>query len=435
MALIEQTMTEKNLAAHQRNAQQSHGAATPEGKERARAANLRHGYYSEMRDQALVALGEDPEGLAALAEGARQQFRPANAYQEWITGRIASLQWRIQRAERLQESKAAAHIRRAEEKRREAAEELRARYADVQDFLESLRRAVARPDFYTPTGCFERCRNEMEQNPSANMDEIHELLCQLRFPASFSTPAPPALPGAMSDEEWNNTMEEDTIDESGEPIPPIPVAEGSDRDPLREELWNLVDVELRGGAESWQEAIAAQEAPLSARARDLLVTEIDKDLELLRREERSCVREFSRLGNELRKIQKEAAAPQAQGKTSHQPSQAKSAAADAGAGDLPEDCSVDLRSTLRRSETTVAATTGHDAHENAGASGYVEENTSEEPGSVATKRPSTPTQAQAEADPAGDVLTELRPVASAVAPTGAPPADGRDGANPWAEAA
>ena len=44
MALIEQTMTERNLAAHRANARQSHGAATPEGKERARAANLRHGY-------------------------------------------------------------------------------------------------------------------------------------------------------------------------------------------------------------------------------------------------------------------------------------------------------------------------------------------------------------------------------------------------------
>ena len=39
MALIQQTMSEKNLAAHQRNARQSHGAVTPEGKERARAAN------------------------------------------------------------------------------------------------------------------------------------------------------------------------------------------------------------------------------------------------------------------------------------------------------------------------------------------------------------------------------------------------------------
>ena len=66
MALVEQTMTEKNLEAHRRNGRQSHGAATPEGKERARAANLRHGYYSDMRDDALVALGEDPADLAAL---------------------------------------------------------------------------------------------------------------------------------------------------------------------------------------------------------------------------------------------------------------------------------------------------------------------------------------------------------------------------------
>ena len=404
MSLIEQTMTEKNLAAHQRNAQQSCGAATPEGKERARAANLRHGYYSAMRDQALVALGEDPEGLAALAEGARQQFRPTNAYQEWITGRIASLQWRIQRSERLQESKAAAHIRRVEEKRREAAEELRADYAGVQNFLESLRRAVARPDFYTPGGCIELCREVREKNPTTNMDEIHDLLCPLRFPASFSTPAPPALAGAMSDEEWNETIEEETNHESAEPLPQIPVAEGSDRDPLREELWNLAGEELREAAESWQEAIAAKEAPLSARARDLLVTEIDKDLELLRREERSCVREFSRLGNELRKLQKEAAEPQAQAKTSHQPLPAESEAEDAGAGDLPEGYGVDLRSTYlrstpRRSETaaTAAANASHDAHENAGASGYVEENTSGQPRAASTRRPSAATQARAEA--------------------------------------
>ncbi len=169
-------------------------------------------------------------------------------------------------------------------------------------------------------------------------------------------------------------------------------------------MWNLADAELREAAESWQEAIAAKEAPLSARARDLLVTEIDKDLELLRREERSCVREFARLGNELRKLKKEAVEPQAQTKTSEQPSQAQSEAEDAGEGVLPADCSVDLRSTYlrstpRRSETaaTAAANAGHDAHENAGASGYVEENTSKQPRSVSTKRPSAPTQAQAEA--------------------------------------
>jgi hypothetical protein len=273
----------------------------------------------------------------------------------------------------------------------------------VQDFLESLRRAVARPDFYTPGGCIELCREVMEKNPSTNMNEIHDLLCQLRFPASFSTPAPPALPGAMRDEEWNDEVEEETNDESAEF--PIPVAEGSDRDPLREQLWNLVDVELHEAAESWQKAIAAKEAPLSARARDLLVAEIDKDLELQRREERSCVREFSRLGNELRKLHKEAAEHQAQAKTSDQPSQAQSEPEDAGAGALSAGCSVDLGSMPRRSETTTAA---RDARENAGASGYVEENTSKQPRAASTKRPSAPTQA---------------------------PADGQDGANSRAEAA
>jgi hypothetical protein len=162
-------------------------------------------------------------------------------------------------------------------------------------------------------------------------------------------------------------------------------------------LWDLADAELRQAAERWQEAIAAKEAPLSGRARDLLVTEIDKDLELLRREERSCVREFSRLGNELRKLQKEAAATQEQAKTSDQPSQAQSEAEEAEAGDLPADWRVDLRSMPRRPEAAVAASAGNDAHENAGASGYVKENTSGQPGPVLTRRPSAPTQAPAEA--------------------------------------
>ncbi|MGO8817090.1 MAG: hypothetical protein ACLQVG_20805, partial [Terriglobia bacterium] len=73
-------------------------------------------------------------------------------------------------------------------------------------------------------------------------------------------------------------------------------------------------------------------------------------------------------------------------------------------------CSVDLGSMPRRSETaaTAAANAGHDARENAGASGYVEENTSEQPRTASTMRPSAPTQARA---------------------------DGQGGANPRAEAA
>ena len=53
-------MTEKNLAAHRENGRKSRGAATAAGNERARAANLRHGFYSRETDQALEALGERP---------------------------------------------------------------------------------------------------------------------------------------------------------------------------------------------------------------------------------------------------------------------------------------------------------------------------------------------------------------------------------------
>ena len=411
MALIEQTMTERNLAAHHANARQSHGAATPEGKERARAANLRHGYYSEMRDEALVALGEDPEGLAALVEGARQQFRPANAYQAWIADRIASVQWRIQRAERLQESKAAAHIRQRERKRREAARQLREHCAGVRDFLGSLRSAAARPDFYSPTGCFQLCREVMQQNPGPNMEQILDLLRQLRRPARFSKPLPAALPDAMSDQEWQDAIEGGTPDESAVPDPQIPVAEGSDRDPLREQLWNLAGEERRRATESWQQAIATQEAPLSAQTRDLLVVEINQELELLRREERSCCREFSRLVNELRKLQKEAAAPQTQAKTSDQPSQVQNLATEDAAG---ENIAV-----------------------NEGASGYVEENTRELPRAVPTKRPPAPTQSEPEAGPSHDNLTELGRARAAVVPSLVLPGDLRavDSASPRPEAA
>ncbi|MGD0226167.1 MAG: hypothetical protein ABSF71_27865, partial [Terriglobia bacterium] len=66
MSLIQKpSMTDKNRTAHQRNGRQSREAATPEGKERSRAAHLRHGFYSQQREEALCALGEDPAELAA----------------------------------------------------------------------------------------------------------------------------------------------------------------------------------------------------------------------------------------------------------------------------------------------------------------------------------------------------------------------------------
>ncbi len=108
MSLMQQAKTtDKNIAAHRSNGRQSHGATTPDGKERIRAANLKHGYYSKVREQALLALGEDPADLAALMAGAKQQWEPANDEQISMVEEMVRLRWRIRRSERLQQSTAA----------------------------------------------------------------------------------------------------------------------------------------------------------------------------------------------------------------------------------------------------------------------------------------------------------------------------------------
>jgi hypothetical protein len=61
MSLVrKRALNPQRLAAIQSNGRLSRGPATPEGVERIRAANLRHGFYSQAQGEALRALGEDP---------------------------------------------------------------------------------------------------------------------------------------------------------------------------------------------------------------------------------------------------------------------------------------------------------------------------------------------------------------------------------------
>ena len=92
--------------------------------------------------------------------------------------------------------------------------------------------------------------------------------------------------------------------------------------------------EARRATESWQKAIAAQEAPLSTRARDLLALEVSKEMELMRREERSCFREFARLTRDLMKVQK---AGEVRDQKSVKDPKQQSQSQDAGAGDEAVD--------------------------------------------------------------------------------------------------
>lgn len=411
--LIERTMTEKDLAAHQQNAQQSHGAATPEGKERARSANLRHGYYSQLRNEALAALGENPEELAELVESLREQYCPANVCQTWITDRMASLQWRIRRSERMLESLGAGRLRQVEAKRREASRKMRARWDNVHHFLVSLRGAAARPDFYALNGCLARCAEVREQSPSANLDEILDRLYALRRPHRFTKPAPPPLPDPMSDQDWR---EDQRGDEDREPCvldPEIPVAEGKERDPLREQLWNLIGEELRRATEVWEKAIAAQEAPLPTATRDVHVMGNSKQLELLWREERSCAREYARLLRELLRLQKAAGKPgrqsESKGRNHFEAEGREGTGAPSHDDAWPAGASAAVGEGKKEESDT----------KNAGASGYVEENTETGNSAVVTKCPPDTSQPHPEAAMLHYILNEIRDprLAPAAAPS------------------
>ena len=52
---------------------------TDEGRERIRAAHLRHGFYAQAEEVALRALGEDPAQFQELLEGLWGTYNPAGS--------------------------------------------------------------------------------------------------------------------------------------------------------------------------------------------------------------------------------------------------------------------------------------------------------------------------------------------------------------------
>jgi len=89
------TMTEKQKAAARANGRCSHGPASPEGRARIRATNLRHGLFSQAREVVLPSLGEDPERFEELRRGLYESWpRPS---QRPLVESLAEAMWRLER--------------------------------------------------------------------------------------------------------------------------------------------------------------------------------------------------------------------------------------------------------------------------------------------------------------------------------------------------
>jgi hypothetical protein len=104
MSLIKKlNLSEKQLTANRRNQKLSHGMLTAEGRERIRAAHLRHGFRANAEGVALQALGEDPEQFKNLLEGFWEEFEPSGSLQEGLVIHLARTTWLMNRADRMQE--------------------------------------------------------------------------------------------------------------------------------------------------------------------------------------------------------------------------------------------------------------------------------------------------------------------------------------------
>ena len=361
MSLIPKpTMTDKNRTAHQRNGRQSHGAATPAGKERSRAAHLRHGFYSQQREEALCAFGEDPAELAAVIESTRAEWRPATDFQERMTERMARLWWRTERAERIQESLTARAMQEHKKRRHEQALELRYQLDPQATLLHMLQEYCFHPRFYVPRSFFGTFQEGFGVNVQGTRKRILLLMHQLRKPegplppigesgARFLTPlfdkegrpqsvevkgaypqgervpsagveeARPqggvagevcpesgtAAPTEESENQYLAEMEELDDDDCPIPWPQTPVAEGDERDELREALGILARIEMGTVHSQFDPQIKEQERPLSRIEQDEAQAAPHKHADLMRREEGSCFRQFMRLATLLMKVQKQ----------------------------------------------------------------------------------------------------------------------------------
>src|SRR5579871_2749541 len=94
------TMTEASLEAHRRNARQSRGPVTEEGKRRLHDANISHGFYAQDGGAALEVLGEDPREYQQLAQAVAEKWQPADTFEEQLGTQLTRALWRARRSDR-----------------------------------------------------------------------------------------------------------------------------------------------------------------------------------------------------------------------------------------------------------------------------------------------------------------------------------------------
>jgi hypothetical protein len=173
MSLVKKpTMTEQKLAANQRNAPLSGGPVTPEGKQRSRAAHLRHGLNAKSQDWALQCLGEDPERFEELREELCQEFPCATRLQKELVNRLARVLSLMDRAEHWQEGEALRRARSVDAGRDNRLHARMMRLKMTAETLRSLARSVNCWHYVTTREDLEVMKKLHQQGVMTEMGEI-----------------------------------------------------------------------------------------------------------------------------------------------------------------------------------------------------------------------------------------------------------------------
>jgi hypothetical protein len=90
--------SKKQIEANRRNALESTGPKTPEGKDTARLNATTHGLLS----QEVLLPGEDEAALKESSERLRAELQPVGELESLLVEKIVAAHWRMQRLERVE---------------------------------------------------------------------------------------------------------------------------------------------------------------------------------------------------------------------------------------------------------------------------------------------------------------------------------------------
>jgi hypothetical protein len=179
------TMTPKKISANRANGRRPHRPSTPGGRERIRAALLRHGFDVQVEEVAMRSLGEDPAQFQELLAGLWETYNPTNAAQEGLVIRLARATWLMNRADRMQEGYALRQARDVNSGRQDRLHARMMRLKMTAESLGLLAESVARTHYVTTPTDLDKMKNFHQEGVVEEMAEMAlALFYQLQAPGT-----------------------------------------------------------------------------------------------------------------------------------------------------------------------------------------------------------------------------------------------------------